>query len=239
MFEDLFGSARGVPPAEGKSQRTLMQKWRRWTSGASVPARSEVCRILGIAESLGWLRSTVFELELIGLRTATLDTPSSSADTRTSRKRRRHRKTWVAELCRWQRAKEEASWRWRLRFVEPCVYDLMEEIDERLVVAGNTAPRQASLAEPLAVSEALAMFRATMVEVGCQMIEAMDCCPLVGGEDEDDNLLLEGSDLWPELLSRLGDDLFLLFRDASNEIRTEKKTQRATKSARARMCALP
>lgn len=232
----------------------MMQKWRRWTSGASVPARSEVNRILSIAERQGWLQPTGVELDLSGAKTALLGDTSSVDSKGASCKRRRHMKTWAANLCKSRTANEEAAWASRLQFVGPCVDDLMEKIDERLGVVGNTAPRQASLAKPLTAIEALAMFRATMVEVACQMIETMDRCPLFGSDDENElscvatqstegevehDFLFEGSDQWPELLSHLGNDLRLLFRDAANEVRADGNPQRATMSARTRVYALP
>lgn len=236
-----------------------MQKWRRWTSGASVPARSEVNRIFAIAEQRGWLQSTGLELDLSGLKTALLDDIPSSVARRASWRRRKHIKTWASDLCVSRTSTEAAAWTSRLRLVRPCVDDLMEVVGERLRRAGNTAPRQASLAEPAAGIEVLAMFRATVVEVACQMIEAMNCgarmaMASLGSDDENDlpsvatlsaerefghRLLVEDSDRWAELLLQVGNDLRLLFRDASNEIRADGEPQHATKSARARVYALP
>ena len=259
VFADLFGPERVATTSKTQSQRTMMQKWRRWTSGASVPARSEVNRILAIAERRGWLRSTGLKLDLRGLKTALLDNPPSSEARRTSWNRRRHIKTWASDLCKSRTSNEAAAWTSRLWFVRPCVDDLMEMVDERLCGAGNTAPRQASLAKPAAGMEVLAMFRATMVEVACQMIETMDCGPRVtmapfGKDDENDlssvatlstqrefehRSLFKRSDQWAELLSHVGNDLRLLFRGASNEIRADGDPQQATMSARARVYALP
>ena len=254
VFADLFGSGCARAFAKVPSQRNMMQKWRRWTSGASVPARSEIIRILSIAERRGWLQPTGVEFDLSGVWTALLGDTSRPDFKRASWKRRRHIKTWAANLCRSRTTNDETAWASRLRFVAPCVNDLMEQVDERLGVAGNTASRQASLAEQPTATEALAMFRATMVEVACQMIEAMDRCPLSRGEngsdmsfvatpsterEVEDKFLFEGSDRWPELLSHLGNDLRLLFRDAANEVRADGNPQRATGSARARVHALP
>ena len=154
---------------------------------------------------------------------------------------------------------EAAAWTSRLWFVRPCVDDLMATVDERLCGARNAAPRQASLAKPAEGVQLLAVFRATMVEVACQMIEAMDCGPRMSmaplwSDDENDlcsvaalsterefehSSLFEGSDEWAELLSLVGDDLRLLFRNASKEVRDEGDPLDATKSARTRIFALP
>lgn len=216
---------------DGKREsKSIEQAWRRWTTGTTRPPPARAARIVRNAKPLGWL-AKVEKRDLNLIRELLSKSEREKAPLE-----------WDAmyPLGAYQprETTERDAWERRLKFVKEKVMSLVLVEMEKQVRREADGPVEASLSKQ-PQGFVMALFRATMNEIACSMIELMDKRVEVAHAKQGDASFFNNRSAWPSLLRATGRDVSAMLSDVAGTIATGGDPADAAHRARARLLAHP
>lgn len=213
-----------------RKSKSIEQAWRRWTTGTTRPPLARAARIVRNAKPLGWL-AKVEKRDLNLIRELLGKSGREKAPLE-----------WDARypLGAYQprETTERDAWGRRLKFVKERVVSFVLVEMEKQVRKETEGPVEASLSKQ-PQGFVMALFRATMNEISCSMIELMDKRVEVAHAKQGDASFFNTRSEWPSLLRATGSDLSAMLSEVARAIATGGNPADAADRARARLLAHP
>lgn len=218
------------PLKDNRTQKSRQQAWRRWTKGINLPPKAKAARIVKHAQESGWPVK-------IDERDQSLVQDLLAAANRVQAPRPWgggplgcYQPTQSTERAVWMRRLT----RIRIEVALAALTEMEAEIQKETKGAVET-----SLCEP-PHDFVMALFRATLNEVACSMIEFMCDRPEVQMRKQGGPSFFSfGTDNWPGLLRATGDDVTAMLYAVAHEVATSGNPASAASRMRARMLERP
>jgi hypothetical protein len=220
-----------------RKPKAVAQAWWRWTNGINVPPVWEAAQIVLLANRHNWLVGVTDESAIKLVRWLS-DEPHARGQSNKTRplgslqpRSRKHRDAWSTTLT---------------LAVSPGVSLVMEHLEEFIPRAPPGKGRGQLSLFSANTKMAATRFRATLIELACQLLEAVDR-GLPDPELSDDetisvadngvSFLDAGNRIWPGILRDTGDDLRMMLHMAARSVSERTDARAATSSTRERLLA--